>query len=330
MTTPPSDPVVPTDPDPQLAAALAEARAAVGAEAKDADAQTPVPVLRARYRRERAFWNADPPAIARRCETVVAGPGGDLALRLYHPVPQVSLPVIVYFHGGGWIVGSLDTHDGIMRRLALDARMAVVGVDYRLAPEAKFPAQIDDGLAALDALPDLAADWRIAPERLFLAGDSAGAQLALACTLGLERAARSNVRGLALFYGAYGLRDSRSRRMFDGGVYGMTRGDLDFYYAMLAPDAEALADPRIDLLAADLSTLPPVFLGAAALDPLLDDTLALADRLTGVGGQVALTVYDGMLHGFLHYARLVDRARAALSDAAQWMRRRAEADRRSP
>lgn len=303
--------------DPQLreAVEIGAPSAGPGALAEE----TPLAELRAAYASERAYWNRPVPEVARVEETALDGPAGRFTLRLYHPQPDAMLPALLYCHGGGWVVGSLDTHDRCMRKLALRSGRAVIGIDYHLAPEAKFPTQIEETVAACRALPALAADWALRPEGVVLGGDSAGAQMVLASALELRGEAAVSLGGLLLFYGAFGLRDSRSYRLFGSERYGLSQRDMRFYREALVRDEADLCDPRIDLVSADLSGLPPVYLAAAALDPLLDDSLVLTEQLAAGGAAPLLKVYRGMLHGFLHYSRSVALAEQALDEAGAWL-----------
>jgi len=156
---------------------------------------------------------------------------------------------------------------------------------------------------------------------LSLGGDSAGAHLALAATLRLRDRRPDLIRFMLLYYGLYGFRDSPSRRRFADPDYGLTPAKLRFYESCyLGSDAVPELDPEIDLLSADLSGLPPAFIGAAALDPLLDDSLILSDALARAGGVAELRIYAGVLHGFLHWSRLVPTATQALEDGARALR----------
>ena len=306
------------DIDPQMREAVERNLSIAGRNKAMAD--TPVEELRRLYLAERRAWNAERPELAAVHNETIEGSAGSIPLRLYRPEPDATLPVLIYFHGGGWIVGNIDTHDRIMRLLARKSGWAVLGVDYRLAPEHKFPTQIEEALAVSRALPERAKAWGIAPERSVLSGDSAGAQIALASALELRDAGAHLPAGLALFYGAFGLRDSRSRRLLGGEFFGLSARDMDFYSAALLRDAADASDPRFELVAAELSGLPPTHLCAAGLDPLLDDSLVMAERLESAGVATALKVYPGMLHGFLHYSAQVARAMQALDDAAAWLR----------
>ncbi len=160
-------------------------------------------------------------------------------------------------------------------------------------------------------------DHGIDPGRLSIGGDSAGAYLALAAALRLRQRRPGIIRFLLLYYGLYGFRESPSRRRFADPVYGLTPAKLRLYEACyLGTDTSPKAD-AIDLLSSDLSALPPAFVAAAALDPLLDDSLALSDALTRAGGSADLRIYEGVLHGFLHWSRLVPAATQALEDGAR-------------
>ena len=271
---------------------------------------------RAAYAHERAFWNTVKPDLASVDEVSLAGPAGPIVCRLYRPVLAPLLPALLYFHGGGWVVGSLDTHDRIMRLMAEKSGAIVMGVDYRLAPEHKFPAPHDDALAALRHAIRHGRDWGIDQVRLAVGGDSAGANLALAACLGLNGAERAPVRIQLLYDGTFGLRDSASLRACNDVVYGLSGADMDRFRRHLIRSPADLADPRLDNLAADLSGLPPAFIAAAELDCLLDDSRAMAQRMSAAGVPNELTVYRGVLHGFLHYSRMLEPAMRALDEGA--------------
>ena len=300
--------------DPQMIQVQAESqRLNAGRAAPAAD---DVVAQRAAYAHERAFWNAIKPPLAGVEALSLPGPGGPIACRLYRPVLAPGLPALLYFHGGGWVVGSLDTHDRIMRLLAEKSGAIVLGVDYRLAPEHKFPAAHDDALAALRHTLRYGREWGIDPARLAVGGDSAGANLALASVLGLDAAERGALRLQLLFYGAFGLTDSASIRACDDAVYGLTGADMDRYRRHLVRFPADLDDPRLNNLAGDLAGLPPALLAAAELDCLLDDSRAMAARMAAAGVRHKLTIYPGVLHGFLHYSRMLDTAMRALDESA--------------
>ena len=300
--------------DPQMAIALAESQKlyAAGPPAAPDD----VAAQRAAYSRERAFWNAIKPPLAAIEPLSVPGPGGAIACRLYRPSQARLLPALVYFHGGGWVLGDLDTHDRIMRLLAQKSGALVLGVDYRLAPEHKFPAAHDDALAAFRHAARRGREWGIDVARLAVGGDSAGANLALASCLSLGPAERAAVKLQLLYYGAFGLSDSASMRAYGNELDGLTRADMARYRGQLTRSPADLEDPRLDNLSADLRGLPPAFIAAAGLDPLLDDSRALSELMSEVGVANTLTIYPGVLHGFMHYSRVLDVAMRALEESA--------------
>jgi len=305
--------------DPEMAAAVAESQrlvAELGPVAADDWLAS-----RAAYAHERAFWNAIKPELASVENLNIPGPGGPLACRLYRPSRASPLPALVYFHGGGWVLGNLDTHDRIMRLLALKSGAAVIGVDYRLAPEHKFPAAWDDALASVRHFVREGSALGIDPRRLAVGGDSAGANLSIAACLSLGPQERAAIKVQLLYYGAFGLRDSASARAFGNDADGLTRSAMDRYKEWLQRDPSDLADPRFDNLSADLRGLPPAFIAASALDPLLDDSRSLAQLLTEAGVANELVVYEGVLHGFLHYSRMVGKAMQALDAGAAALQR---------
>lgn len=274
---------------------------------------------RRHYREERAGWNADPPELARIEEISVPGPTREIPLRLYYPREDRTLPALVFLHGGGWILGDLDTHDKIMRLLALEAGVLVAGVDYGLAPEYKFPSQIDECEAAVIWLARNADRLAIDPGCIAIGGDSAGANLSLSVALGLRDQGHDLIKALLLYYGAFGLKDSVSLRLYGGDADGLSRAEMDYYRTSLVREPKDLEDPRLDLLKADLSRLAPAFIAAAELDPLLDDSKGLAELIAAQGGYGELKIYPGVLHGFLHYSRIVKKSREAIRDGAKFL-----------
>ncbi|HMO12082.1 MAG TPA: alpha/beta hydrolase fold domain-containing protein [Actinotalea sp.] len=290
--------------------------------------------VRHAYRVERRFGNEGGPTMARTVDAVVDTPHGQVAVRCHLPGDRQDLPVVVYLHGGGWVLGDLDTHDRIMRALAHESGAAVLGVDYALAPEATFPVAVeqcaavvrhllggagpgDGGLGRTAGLP---VDGR----RIALAGDSAGANLALATTLLLRDhggAGSASLTALALYYGLYGLRDSVSRRLFGGPWDGLTEADLAYYTESYLADPAQARSPYVDCLGADLGGVPPCYLASAELDPLRDDSAALGQLLASAGVEVEHDVFDGVLHGFLHYSRMLDDSVVALQRGGAFLRR---------
>ena len=275
---------------------------------------------RRRYREERATWNADAPELPRIEATTAPGPRREIPLRLYYPEAESALPLLIYLHGGGWMLGDLDTHDKIMRLLALESGAAVAGIDYALAPEHKFPSQIEECLAASLWLEQNGADLDIDSTRMAIGGDSAGANLSLAVALSLRDQRHDTLKAMLLYYGAFGLKDSLSRRLFGSEEDGLSEQELVHYRDCLLRGPEDLDDPRFNLLAADLSRLPPAFVAAAEFDPLLDDSKALVALMEAQGSYAEFKLYTGVLHGFLHYSRVLTKAREAVAEGARFLR----------
>lgn len=275
--------------------------------------------VRARYEAERLWWNEGGPAMASVEDTLVGG----VRVVIQRPTtaPEGPAPAIVWVHGGGHIVGSPATHDRLTRTLAHLSGACVVSVDYTLAPEAVHPQPVEECVAVVQGLRRQAQARGVVADDLTLAGDSAGARLALATWLWLrdELDADDGLRCLLLAYGAYGLRDSASRRTLGGWWDGMTRAAM-LEWERLALGGADPSGPYVDLLSRDLRGAPPSHILAVALDPLLDDSLALAE-LMGPGHE--LVVADGVLHTFLQHTRMLDDATAALEAMAHFHRRHA-------
>lgn len=310
--------------DPQMAAAM-DRMAAIAAELGPAPAQPMPDEVRSRTLAERRFWNDEPPTVAGVEDVMVPGLFRTVPVRIYRHWPASDLPAIVYFHGGGWVKGSPDTHDRIGRLLARESGAVVFSVDYALAPEHPFPEPLDECVAVTEFIANTAMLRGINAHRIALAGDSAGATLALGATLDLRESRPDLIKALLLFYGVYGTDlDTASYRSFGDGQFGLSRSDMAAYWDAYAPTAANRADPRAAPLLAELAGLPPVYLAAAGLDVLLDDTLAMARRLEQAGIPYELNRYEGVCHGFVGLGRMVDAANTAIADAAVFMRRQAD------
>lgn len=306
---------------PHLDAILSHARSR---QAVPADPlRQPLAEARAQARAYQAIWNEDLPAVAAtHTATTVSPRGTDISLRVFRPAASGRLPAIVYFHGGGFALNGLDTHERLMRLLALRSGAAVVGVGYSLAPELRFPGQIGEALAAIAWVRDAGAAFGLNGARLAVAGDSAGANLALAATLALRDGGQPPPAAGLLFYGMYSADlGSPSHQTFGGGGFGLTSERVDWFWRQYLDD-EALRDtPLAAPLHADLSGLPPQLVIGAGLDCLLDDSLALARRLDAAGSRVTLSVYDGVPHSFMQMSAVLPPADHAITQAAEEVRR---------
>jgi acetyl esterase len=277
------------------------------------------------YRERRGFTQPDPPPIARVEDLVAPGPHGDIPLRLYAPQPADAgvLPVLVYYHGGGWVIGDLDTHDVLCRQLARDAGCAVVAVDYRLAPEHRFPAAVDDCIAATAWVGQQADRLGLDATRLAVGGDSAGGNLAAVVALhARDHAGLPPIALQLLIYPATDQRRGAPSHAANGEGYLLTRQSMDYYHDHYLVDARHDADWRASpLLHEDLSRLPPALVITAGYDPLRDEGLQYAQRLTESGNRAVLVNFERMVHGFILMGRALDEADAAIALCAYELRR---------
>lgn len=299
--------------DPQLEAYIRRAASAAPAW------ETPLAALRAGPDVEVAEVWGDPPAVDVVEETTIAGPGGPLRLRVYRPAADGTLPVLVWLHGGGWVVGSVDSHDPVCRHLAATTPCVVVAPEYRLAPENPFPAALEDGWAALawtlleaDALGGDAT-------RAAIGGDSAGGNLATV----LARWARDRDVSLGLQALAYPVVDcafaTDSYRRHGEGL-NLTRAKMQWYWKQYLAGADGTHEDASPLRALRLDGLAPALVQTAEYDPLRSEAEAYAARLADAGVPVTLTGYPAMIHGFLRMPALVPAALAGLAEVAAAMR----------
>lgn len=270
------------------------------------------------------FWNEGNPEVARIRELTVPGPSGPLRLRLYEPAGAGSMsPGVLYLHGGGWVICSLDTHDGVCRRLANVSGLRVASLDYRMAPEHPFPAPLDDCVAATSWLMRHGVELGIDPERLALAGDSAGGNLSLATLLALRDRNQPLPRTAALIYGAYSADlDSPSHRAFGGGEYVLSTPLMHWFWDLYVPDRAQRDEPLVSPLNADLRGLPPLYLSAAELDPLRDDSERLAARLASAGVDLDYRLWRGVCHASIMMSRMLPAADLQIAEIADFLRRK--------
>jgi acetyl esterase len=244
-----------------------------------------------------------------------------LAVRAYRPQRQEVLPALVFFHGGGWTIGDLDTHDVLCRELALGARCAVFSVDYRLAPEHPFPAAVEDCYFATEYLFRHAGELGIDASRIAVGGDSAGGNLAaVVCLLARDSGAPPLCCQL-LIYPATDQRCAFGSHARNGEGYLLTREGINFFRAAYLPHAKDYDDWRASpLLAASHARLPPAFVLTAGYDPLVDEGRAYAERLAGAGVEVAYQDYPDMVHGFVLFGGVLDTANAAIKECCRRLR----------
>ena len=289
--------------------------------------------MRENYVAGRAYWVEGGPVMVEKLDAAVAGPYGDIPVRYYYPTDESAAaraaskpetPAIVYVHGGGFVLGNLDTHDRICRVLARNAGVAVVAVDYRLSPEAKFPSAVHEVAAVAAHLHEHGAEHGIDGDRLSFAGDSGGAHLSLAATMYLreELGGSDFVKCCLLYYGWFGLKDSSSMRLLGGSWDGLTEADWKFYMQMYANDlAELEESPYANLFLNDMTRdMPACYIAAAEYDPLCDDSTTLATICEEHGIPYRFELFEGVIHAFLHYTKMLDEANDALEHGATFYR----------
>ncbi len=280
---------------------------------------------RALYRDRRAVVQPAPGEVAEVRELRAEGPHGPIPMRLYRPLGSQAasvLPGLVYYHGGGWVIGDLDTHDTLCRELANLSGCAVVAVDYRMGPEHRFPAAVDDVLAATRWVHREAAALGIDPARLAAGGDSAGGNLAAVVALAARDAGDLPIAFQLLIYPATDMRRGHPSHVSNGQGYVLTADTLryfhDHYITDTAHDLDWRASP---LLATSFADLPPALVLTAGYDPLRDEGLDYARALTEAGNRATYVCFERQIHGFITMGRVLDEANAAVSLCAAELRR---------
>ncbi len=253
-------------------------------------------------------------------DLTIAGPGGALPLRLYRPAGERPLPALLYFFGGGWVLGTVDTADGVSRSLANSSGALVAVAGYRLAPEHRFPAAADDCYAAVRWVAEHAEEIGADPARLAVGGDSAGGNLAAGVALRARADGPALAGQLLVYPNTDQLADDPSMRAADD-PFLFNRHSVDWYRRHYLANPGDAANPLASpLRAQSLAGLPPALVITAEFDPLRDQGEAYARRLAREGVQVELSRYPGMAHGFFTMIGTVDASRAAIEQAASRLR----------
>jgi len=275
------------------------------------------------YRERRAITQPDPPAVGAVRDLHAAGPDAVIPLRLYEPAQGTwPHPVLVYYHGGGWVIGDLDTHDVICRQLCRDSGWAVLSVDYRLAPEHPFPAAPDDALAAVRWVREHGAAHGLDATRIALGGDSAGGNLAAATAIAMRNAGDAPALLQLLIYPATDMRAVAPSHTHNGQGYVLTADTIAYFRGFYTPQPAQWEDWRASpLLAADLSHLPPALVLTAGFDPLRDEGRQYADALAAAGVKSQYVCFERQIHGFITMGRVIDEAHTALDLCAAALRR---------
>ncbi|GEP59787.1 alpha/beta hydrolase [Reyranella soli] len=266
---------------------------------------------------------ADPMPVGEVVDGAFAGSGGQIRFRRYRPQGTMAgpLPTLIYYHGGGFVIGNIETHDSTCRRLANKSRCQVISIDYRLSPEHPFPASTDDGVAAFRHIRDNAASFAVDPSRIAVGGDSAGGAIAaVVCQAVRDAGDKQGPAFQMLIYPATdSSKQSASRAAFAEGYF-LTKELMDWFWKAYVPAGTDLADLRLSpLLAKDFKGLPPAFVLTAGYDPLRDEGRAYADRLIDAGIKTTYVNYPGTIHGFFSLTRFLSQGLKANDEAAAVM-----------
>ena len=276
------------------------------------------------YRERRFVTQPKPPEVAQVRELKAPGPAGAIALRLYRPLgsqAQQILPALVYYHGGGWTIGDLDSHDTLCRELANGSGCAVVAVEYRMGPEHRFPAAVDDAVAALRWVHASAHLLGLDASRLAVGGDSAGGNLAAVVAIEARDTGTPPIAFQLLIYPATDMRRGAPSHESNGHGYLLTKDTITYFHDHYIDDPRHDLDWRASpLLHPDLSRLPPAFVLTAGYDPLRDEGLQYAQALTEAGGKASLVCFERQIHGFITMGKVLDEANTAVALCASQLR----------
>lgn len=266
-----------------------------------------------------------PTSIAGTREIMVPGPASELPARVYTPLGVGSFPLVVYFHGGGFVAYNLDTHDQVCRELCTGTGAVVVSVEYRLAPEFRFPHPTDDAYAAVKWLGEHAAELGADAGRMAVAGDSAGASLSLAAALQVQGGSGPELAALLLIYPVADMSGQTEylSRSENGQGYFLTSEAMQLFGAMYLNTPEDALHPHVSPLhSAPLAGLPPTLVLTAEYDPLRDEGHALAKKLQDQGVDTTYRPGPGLIHGFANMTGFVPAAAQIMDDAAAWLKKK--------
>ena len=304
--------------DPQMKALLDQL---AGAESKPFHAGTP--------QEARAGINAliglvagAPEKVARIEDRRLPGPGGQIPVRIYTPAGAAPMGALVYFHGGGWVIGDIETHDVLCRSLANGAGCVTISVDYRLAPESKFPAAAEDSYAATKWVADNATGLGIDAKRIAVGGDSAGGNLAAVVAQMARDRGGPQIKFQLLIYPATDwAHESASQREFTEDGYILSRADMVWFYGhYMNSDADRTNPYLSPACAKSLAGLPAAYVMTCEVDPLRDEGEAYADALRKAGVVVKSKRFAGVCHGFVMMAGVIDAARSAIAECCAELR----------
>jgi len=271
------------------------------------------------YRDRRGFTQPEPPPMAE-VQDLMAG---SVPVRLYRPTAtQTPQPVLVYLHGGGWTIGDLDTHDVLCRQLARDGACAVVSVDYRMGPEHRFPAAVEDCVEAFSWVQAQAQVLHLDASRMAVGGDSAGGNLAAALCLVQREAGRPMPAFQLLIYPATDMRAVAPSHTTNGQGYMLTNDSINWYRGNYIADQAGWSDWRASpLLAPSHAGLPPALVLTAGFDPLRDEGLQYANALSAAGVPTQYVCFERQIHGFITMGRVIEEAQTAVGMCGSALRR---------
>lgn len=248
--------------------------------------------------------------------------GREIPIRIYRPEGQAPFPALVYFHGGGWVIGSLDSHDSICREITNSANCVVISVDYRLAPEHKFPAAVEDAYDSLQWIDNHSKELEIDGDRIAVGGDSAGGNLATVPCIMAKELKTPDVIHQFLLYPSTGYQEEPPSIRENAEGYLLTGELMEWFRDHYFNNDKEIQNPYASpILYNDLTGLPAATILTAQYDPLRDVGKAYAEKLQGAGVRVNYKNYDGLIHGFANFAPFVPEARDALEDGAEELRK---------
>jgi acetyl esterase len=283
------------------------------------------PEARAYYTQARFATNPEPPELARVTPLAIPAPHGTIPARIYVPKDPRRhdglSPALVFFHGGGWVIGDLDSHDVVCRQLAVEAALIVISVDYRLAPEHKFPAAADDAIAATKWVAANARELGIDAARLSIGGDSAGGNLAAVVALAARDGNGPAIAGQVLIYPAVDFAMTHGSHSEPETSVLLTHSVIRWFRDHYLNGAADVDDWRASpARAQNLGGLPPTYVLTAGADPLRDEGDEYAERLRQAGVPVATKHYPGQFHGFFTMGKLLREANVAVSEIGAWLK----------
>ncbi len=281
-----------------------------------------LPAARRVFEAVREPWRAGGPAMASTRDVRVPTRHGEVRVRIHDPSPAAPKPALVYLHGGGWTIFSIDTHDRLMREYAARAGVVVLGVDYALSPEARFPVALEQVIDVVGWLQTAAADLGVDAARVAIGGDSAGGNLSISTCLALRGLGRgAEIAAMLLNYAVLDrVVDPLSAALFGGPEYMLTVEEMEQFWLNYLADPAQGEDPLANPARADLTGLPPAFLAVADCDILSGQSHRLARRLEAAGVPARTVGYPGACHSFLEAVSISPLADRALAEASAWLR----------